>query len=365
MTIRFDNFEIDLSTREVRRNDVPLGIEPKVFDLLVFLINNANRVVSRDDMIGAVWDGRILSDATVSSCVKAVRNALGDDGKTQKFVRTIHGRGFRFVGSFTDHDAECSTGLARTETKGASLAILPFDVAGNDPGLVALGTALADDLLTMLNRIPLLSLASHRAAQAMAVDPVRTPDVTYLVDGSLSRSGKNLRAHIQLVRTESGFHSWAQRFEVPGEGATAEALLTAILPRLETAIVETMVADRTQSEGPDSTSAQLIHAMGLLSLKGWNRASFSEAEQVLRDLLARDPRPTNRTRLSCVDSGPRQSDRDFRGQPPPWLPKPLPRQSAPSTLRGVTQSSWESLPVRWPMSVIRTGPSRSCKELSS
>ena len=63
MTIRFDNFEIDLSTREVRRNDVPLGIEPKVFDLLVFLINNANRVVSRDDMIGAVWDGRILSDA--------------------------------------------------------------------------------------------------------------------------------------------------------------------------------------------------------------------------------------------------------------------------------------------------------------
>ncbi len=289
MTIRFDNFEIDLSTREVRRNDVPLGIEPKVFDLLVFLINNANRVVSRDDMIGAVWDGRILSDATVSSCVKAVRNALGDDGKTQKFVRTIHGRGFRFVGSFTDHDAECSTGLARTETKGASLAILPFDVAGNDPGLVALGTALAADLLTMLNRIPLLSLASRRAAQAMAVDPVRTPDVTYLVDGSLSRSGKNLRAHIQLVRTESGFHSWAQRFEVPGEGATAEALLTAILPRLETAIVETMVADRTQSEGPDSTSAQLIHAMGLLSLKGWNRASFSEAEQVLRDLLARDP----------------------------------------------------------------------------
>jgi len=301
MTIRFDEFEVALDTRELRQNATPVATEPKVFDLLVYLIDNAHRVVSRDDMIEGVWDGRIVSDATVSSCVKAVRKALGDSGRAQRYVRTIHGRGFRFVGSFEAPTQGAAPSAERRASKGSSLAILPFDVPQDDTALAGPASDLADDLLTTLNRIPLLSLASRRSARAFAANPDTRPDVTYLVEGSLSRRGENLHARLQLIRTESGFSCWAQRFEVPSGEDTGKALLTAILPRLETAIVQSMVADNSQSEGPESTRAQLIRAMGVLSLKGWNRAAFAEAEQVLRDLLQRDPdQPIARAYLALI-----------------------------------------------------------------
>jgi DNA-binding winged helix-turn-helix (wHTH) protein len=303
MSIRFDDFEIDPAAREVRRQGTSIGMEPKVFDLLVYLIENAARVVSRDDVITAVWDGRIVSDATVSSCIKAVRSVLGDDGKAQRYIKTIHGRGFRFVGSF---QTAAILG-APAPAEGPSLAILPMQVDETDPQMKSISDNLADDMLTMLGRVPLLSLASRRTSQAIERDGLSPTDIhqqlniSYLLEGRLQRVTNGYRAHVQLVRAASGYHSWAQQFEI-GETATlAEGLLTAILPRLESALVETMVADFKDREGTESTSAQLIHAMGLLSLKGWNRATFTEAQTILRALLERDPdQPIARAYLALI-----------------------------------------------------------------
>ena len=292
MPIRFDNLEIDLAMREVRLAGSPIGMEPKVFDLLVFLVQNADHVVTRDDVIQNVWGGRIVSDATVSSCIKSVRNVLGDDGKTQRYIRTIHGRGFRFVGAFLQPEAGVVT---PANAPGPSLAVLPLTVYGDDIALDRVSDGLVDELLTVLTRVPLLSLVSRRSSFALKGKQLSAKEihdqlnVTYLLEGTIQRNADSVRVHLQLVRAETDFHSWAHRFEVPNSGFIGEALFSAILPRLETALVETMVADLTEQDGVRSTKAQLIHAMGLLSLKGWNRPTFIEAETVLRDLLEKDP----------------------------------------------------------------------------
>ena len=98
MIYRFENFELDTDRFELRKTGTPLAIEPQVFALLAFLVENRDRMVSREEMIETVWKGRIVSDAAISSRIKAARRALGDDGRSQRLIRTVHGKGFRFCG---------------------------------------------------------------------------------------------------------------------------------------------------------------------------------------------------------------------------------------------------------------------------
>jgi DNA-binding winged helix-turn-helix (wHTH) protein/cytochrome c-type biogenesis protein CcmH/NrfG len=102
LNLRFADFEIDLARQEMRRTGAIVHVEPQVFDLLVHLIRNRNRIVSKDELFEAIWQGRIVSEATLSSRISAARRALGDSGNDQSFIRTLHKRGFRFLG-----DVEC------------------------------------------------------------------------------------------------------------------------------------------------------------------------------------------------------------------------------------------------------------------
>jgi pimeloyl-ACP methyl ester carboxylesterase len=98
LQINFENCCLDISRRELRRDQRLVQIEPQVFDLLVYLIENRDRVVSKDDLIASVWAGRVVSDSTVDSRINAVRKAIGDSGGRQRFLRTIARKGIRFVG---------------------------------------------------------------------------------------------------------------------------------------------------------------------------------------------------------------------------------------------------------------------------
>ena len=93
------------SRRELRRGSELLSVEPQVFDLLAYLIRNRDRVVSKDDLVEAVWEGRIVSDATLSSRINAARNALHDSGEEQRLIRTIMRKGIRFVGAVREEGA--------------------------------------------------------------------------------------------------------------------------------------------------------------------------------------------------------------------------------------------------------------------
>ncbi len=95
--LRFGDVEIDLDAFELRRGGALLPVEPQVFELLTHLARNPGRLVTKDELIETVWNGRIVSDATLASRIKSARRAIGDDGEQQKWITTVHGRGVRFV----------------------------------------------------------------------------------------------------------------------------------------------------------------------------------------------------------------------------------------------------------------------------
>jgi DNA-binding winged helix-turn-helix (wHTH) protein/pimeloyl-ACP methyl ester carboxylesterase len=102
MLFLFEDFTIDVSRRELRRGSALVAVEPQVFDLLVYLIENRDRVVSRDDLIASVWGGRIVSESTLASRINAARQALSDSGEAQRLIKTIQRKGIRFVGALHD-----------------------------------------------------------------------------------------------------------------------------------------------------------------------------------------------------------------------------------------------------------------------
>src|SRR5258708_11166464 len=97
MVTCFGGYELDRERRELRLHDAPVHVEPQVFDLLLYLVANRDRVVSKDEMVDAVWGGRIVSDVTLNSRINAARRAIGDDGKTQALIRTVPPRAFIFL----------------------------------------------------------------------------------------------------------------------------------------------------------------------------------------------------------------------------------------------------------------------------
>src|SRR6185369_10950092 len=113
MQYRFAEFEIDVSQQELRRLGLAVHIEPQVFDLIVHLVRNRDRIVSKDELIETIWNGRIISEAALSSRINGARRALGDSGADQTLIRTLHKRGFRFVGDVEAIEAPMTDATAR------------------------------------------------------------------------------------------------------------------------------------------------------------------------------------------------------------------------------------------------------------
>jgi TolB-like protein/DNA-binding winged helix-turn-helix (wHTH) protein/tetratricopeptide (TPR) repeat protein len=137
LNFRFGDFEINVARQELRRAGATVHIEPQVFDLLVHLIRNRDRIVSKDELIDVIWQGRIVSEATLSSRISAARRALGDSGNDQSFIRTLHKRGFRFVGD-VDEDNSAPTAIAVEKASagavGEAANVVPTDEPPALPG---------------------------------------------------------------------------------------------------------------------------------------------------------------------------------------------------------------------------------------
>jgi len=128
----FDDYSLDIERRELRRGTKLVAVEPQVFDILQYLIAQRERVVSKEDLIDAVWGGRIVSESTLSSRLTAVRHAIGDSGDAQRLIRTIPRKGLRFVGEVAEAADASSVRTLRTTTSAAMVAS-----AGGDPACVA------------------------------------------------------------------------------------------------------------------------------------------------------------------------------------------------------------------------------------
>ncbi len=221
---RFADLELDGSQFQVRRGREVLPVQPQVFDVLLYLLKHHDRVVSKDELLDQVWSGRFISETTLSSRIKAVRKLIGDTGKDQRLLKTLRNRGYRFVG-----DVEVALGDARqlassirptqVDAQGASIAILPFECPGCDPGQSWLGEGIAADIIALLARHRWLTVIARGSSFVFKVGDA-TPQqigaslgIGFLLTGRVRRHGGRIRIDAELADCKSGRHLWGQAFD--------------------------------------------------------------------------------------------------------------------------------------------------------
>jgi TolB-like protein len=228
----FEDYDFDTDRRELHRGQDFVSVAPKVFDLLEYLIRNRERVVSKDDVIKAIWKGRIVSDEALTTRLNAARGAIGDTGEKQRLIKTLPRKGFRFIGAVQEDDGRKakSVGSAAlsddtTPTRATalrlSIVVLPFANLSDDPGQDYFVDGVTENLTTDLSRISGSFVIARNSAfsykgKAINVRQVgRELNIRYVLEGSIQRSGNRLRVNVQLIDAEIGQHLWAERFEKP------------------------------------------------------------------------------------------------------------------------------------------------------
>ncbi|WP_038933526.1 winged helix-turn-helix domain-containing protein [Bradyrhizobium japonicum] len=224
MRFLFEDYELDTDRRELQRATDVVVVAPQVFDLLEYLIRNRERVVSKDDLINAVWKGRIVSDAALTTRLNAARSAIGDTGERQHLIKTLPRKGFRFVGAVQEARRLANETVGTVERTGdtpprLSIVVLPLTNLSGDREQDYFVDGVTESLTTDLSRIAGSFVIARNSAvsykgRAVDVRQVgRELNVRYVLEGSVQRSGKRLRMNVQLIDAISGQHLWAERFE--------------------------------------------------------------------------------------------------------------------------------------------------------
>src|SRR5215469_5195376 len=309
MRLVFGDCVLDLDRRELSREGRAVPTGPQVFDLLVYLLKNRERVVSRDDLLASVWSGRIVSESTLASHINAVRKAIGDSGEEQRLLRTVARKGFRFVGNVSEAppdgavpshaepgptDEAGTHGLAMVD--GPSIAALPFVNLTGDPEQDYFADGLVEDIISALSRIPWLFVVARNSSftykgQVMDVKQVgRELGVRYVLEGSVRKAVNRVRITGQLVDTRTRGHLWADRFEGPLDDIFAlqdqmtESVVGAISPTLERAEIE-----RAKHKPTERLDAYDYYLRGMASFHAGTRESTDTALGLFYKALELDP----------------------------------------------------------------------------
>ena len=225
MIFEFDRFQLDRGQLELRDGDTPVAIEPKSFDLLLLLVEHRDRVLTKDEIFDQVWTDVFVSDATLSSAIAQIRRVLNDSGQAQKFVRTVRGRGFRFVANVSEVKSS-SSATQDTPTEGAAapnlgppvIAVLPFDLLSTDDTHAALADALPSELIATLSQLKWVKVIARASAfqfrgPLIQFDEIRYKlGASYVLTGSVELLGRRLTIFTELVDARSGQVVWTESF---------------------------------------------------------------------------------------------------------------------------------------------------------
>ena len=294
MLFLFEHYTLDTERRELQRGPALISVEPQVFDLLVFLVRNRDRVVSKDDLLASVWGGRIVSESTLASRINAARRAIGDTGEEQRLIRTIIGKGIRFVGQVNEQQYQSP---ARLEVPRLSIVVLPFANFSNDPELEYFADGITDDLTTDLSQITGGFVIARNSAFTYKDKPIdvkkigRELGVRYVVEGSIRRAGDLLRLNVQLTDAVSSAHLWVDRFDIDCiDLARVQSEITGRLARaINFKLVETEGLNIEREKTPHPDPHHLL-------IRGWaalvrpiSAATLQEALRVFEGVLEIEP----------------------------------------------------------------------------
>ena len=312
MQFHFADYMLDTSRRELRRNSELIAVEPQVYDLLLYLVENRDRVVTKDDLIASVWDGRVTSDATLTSRIYAVRKAVGDSGQHQKLIRTIPRKGLRFVGDVhtpsTDDElgdlcAEPPLNASSEPTAAASplldrpaIAVLPFANMSDDLEQDYFSDGMSEDLITALSKLRWFFVIARNSSFAYKGKSVNIKEVGenlgvgYVIEGSVRKEGDRVRITAQLNDVATGSHLWAERYDrdladvFAVQDEITEAIVASIEPQLYAA--ENF---RSKRKTPDSMDAWALVMRALSHFWRITQADFVIAQELLEKAIAMDP----------------------------------------------------------------------------
>jgi len=313
---KFHDFSLDIDRRELRRAGELVSIEPQTFDLLQFLIQNRERVVSKDEIVTAVWNGRIVSESTITSRITDLRHAVGDTGGQQKVIRTLARKGFRFVAAVPAGDLEAGApkenekadpemgepqtapvGLGAAEMliyseiilpEKPSIVVLPFANLSGDPTQEYFADGMVEDITIALGRLPWLFVIGSGSAftyKNAVVDTRRVGTelgVRYVLRGSVRKAESRVRITAELADAAHGGHVWADRFDgeiddvFDMQDRVASHVSAMIAPALQTAETK-----RTERKPTGNLNAYDL----FLRAARYQRSNLNQNQEALRLLM--------------------------------------------------------------------------------
>lgn len=333
---------VDTQAYEMRREGISMSVEPQVFDLLVLLIENRDRIVTRDEIIEHVWKGRIVSEAAISSRVKAARRAIGDDGKAQGLIRTIHRRGLRFVGGVEieseraalpseprperalsvehgppvtrdrdepashdlmapDADADhlspdSASGLDLSLPHRPSLVVLPFVLLGGDEHGQVICDGLSLDIMTRLARTRWLFVISRGTAfmfrgQVQNIKGIAFKlGVRYVVQGNVQFLGQRVRINAALTDAISEREVWAEHFDrsIDDIFAIQDDIANVVVSSVESEI-ELSERQRALLKHPANLDAWSAYHRATWLMYQFTPKAYEEAERLFKLSAKLDP----------------------------------------------------------------------------
>ena len=308
MIYEFDEFELDVAAGELRQRGKAVAAEPQVFALLNLLIENSDRLISKDELIEKIWDGRIVSESALTSRVKSARQALGDDGKTQKYIKTVHGKGFRFIGVRTVKNRAsatmAATALTRPESSPSfalapskpSIAVLPFRLVGVAGSLAPIADALPEEIISELSRLRWLFVIARGSAFRLRgndadISLARSAlGVGYLLSGSIEVVGAKIAVTVEIADTSSGGILWSERFS--GSADAIHEIRLEIVRHVISALeirIPLNEAERARLKTPENLDAWSNYHLGLQHYYRFNKTDNEAAASYFQRAIKLDP----------------------------------------------------------------------------
>lgn len=303
MIYRFGAYCFDTDKCELSSGGVVIPLEPQVFALLRLLIENRDRLVTKDEIIERIWNGRIVSEAAVSSRIKSARQAIGDSGEAQRLIRTHPKVGFRFVGEVEPPAAAAPAEAAGPAPEEAaepssrpSIAVLPLWVIGGSEAAAGIAEALPHDLIAELSRLRWLFVIARGSSFRF-----RGPDVDlaavrealkvgYCLTGSVEMAGGGMSLTVELADTRDGGVIWSERFRAaPGAvHEIREEIVHAVIAALELQI-PLIEARRARLKAPGSLDAWSAFHLGLNHLFRFTPEGNARAGALFERALELEP----------------------------------------------------------------------------
>jgi TolB-like protein/tetratricopeptide (TPR) repeat protein len=305
MQFFFTNHVLDKDRRELRRGADVIAMEPQVFDLLVYLLESRDHVVSKDELIDSIWGGRIVSESTLTSRINSVRKAVGDTGRDQNLIRTIARKGIRFIGEVRCEqtgaaalagDADQVSPLALPLLDRPAIAVLAFTNMSEEAGQEHFSDGISEDIITALSKLRWFYVIARNSSfvykgKAVPIKQVGEElGVGYVLEGSVRKEGNRVRITTQLIDASTGAHIWSEHYDrsladvFAVQDDITQSIVAAIEPQLYAA--ESFRAER---KAPGSMDAWDLVMRALSHYWRVTRQDNVVAQALLEKAISIDP----------------------------------------------------------------------------